>query len=277
VVPSIHTLTGTSVQNAVLLRGIDLAHYQETELFTLTAGRSLQPGDAERLAMVGSRLLETKGITVGDAIQLRGRDFTVVGIFHTGSYVDNEAWISLADAQRLLGWGEDVSVYLVPDEGILEENSVLPGGISVVRKGEGVRGVVFQYEPLIDLMSLVSLMLGAVVVLSMANIFLRLAWLRRRELAILRTVGFPPFSLAGYLFAQVGGITLAGLLLSALATQGIIAGEKLTVAGFSIAPRLEAATVVSSLGWAVFIMLAGSLLPALWISRMNLSGLLHSE
>ncbi len=147
IIPEIHTVTGVSVQDATLLRGIDLRQYQRLETFSMLSGRSLHPGDSPRLAMLGVLLAERKHLKTGDAISLRGRNFTVVGIFQNGTYMDNQAWISLADAQALLGWGQDVSVYIIPDQGILHEGDTLPGGLSVTRKGEDLHLVLPSTSP----------------------------------------------------------------------------------------------------------------------------------
>ena len=277
VVPEIHVFTGTSMQNATLLRGIDLKQYQHTETFTMNAGQPLLPGDPTRLAMIGSRLAENQLLAVGGTISLRGRNFAITGIFHTGTYADNEAWIALEDAQDLLGWGQDVSVYIIPDGGAIHEGDILSGEISVARRGEGMRGIAYQYQPIIDLMNIVALTLGAATILALANIFWRLAWLRRHELAILRTVGFPTGSLVGYLLAQAGGVTAAGVLMSGLATLAFTTGMKLAVSGFTITPRLNVPSVLNSLGWVAVIVLSGSLLPAWWLSHLNLAQLLRSE
>jgi ABC-type lipoprotein release transport system permease subunit len=277
VVPEIHVFTGTSIQNATLLRGIDLNQYQLTETFKIIAGRKLQSGDPSRLALIGSRLAENQHLGTGEIISLRGRNFTITGIFHTGTYADNEAWIALTEAQDLLGWGQDVSVYIIPDEGVIHEGDILSRGISVARRGEGMRSIAYQYQPIIDLMNIVALTLGAATILALANIFWRLAWLRRHELAILRTVGFPTGSLVGYLLAQASGVTMAGVLMSGFATLLFTTSMKLAVSGFTITPRLNVPNVLNSLGWVAIIVLAGSALPAWWLSHLNLAQLLHSE
>jgi len=277
VIPEIHALTGTSAQNAILLRGIDLEHYTRLESFSILSGRSLQPGDMPRQAMVGWRLARSRNLKIGDVISLRGRNFNIVGIFQNGTYMDNQAWISLADAQALLGWDQDVSIYIIPDEGILHEGDLLPGGISVSRKGESLQFIAAQFQPMIDLLRLVVAALGIATALALTNILWRLAWRRRHEMAILRTTGFPTFSLAGYLLAQAGGITLLGILLGALFTLVFITGVKVAVPSFTIVPRMEPQTALSSLGWVSLMMLTGSLLPVWWLSHLNLAQLLHSE
>ena len=277
IIPEIRAVTGTSVQNATLLRGIDLGQYTRLEGFTILSGRSLEPGDPPRLAMVGALLAERQDLKAGDSISLRGRDFTVVGIFQNGTYMDNQAWISLADAQALLGWGGDVSVYVIPDEGILHEGELLAGGLAVTRKGETLRLISAQYQPLLNMWQLVSLALGMGVSLTLASALWRLAWLRRHDMAILRTTGFPTRSMVGYLLVQAAGITLLGILLGGLFTVVLTTSIRLTVSSFTIVPRLDAGTLLSGLGWVGLIMLAGSLLPAWWLSHLNLAQLLHSK
>jgi ABC-type lipoprotein release transport system permease subunit len=269
---------GSRISSQVgLLRGIDLGQYTRLETFSMVSGRSLVTGDSPRQAMIGLRLAESRHLMVGESISLRGRYFDVIGIFQNGTYMDNQAWISLAAAQALLGWGQDVSAYVIPDEGIIHEGDSLPGGLSVTRKGESVRLLAAQYELPIVLLRYVALALGVAAALSLTNILWRLTWARRREMAILRTIGFSTVSLAGYLLAQAGGIILLGILIGSFFTVVFILSVRLTVTVFTIVPRLDAPALLPSLGWIGLMMLAGCLLPAWWLSRLNLARLLHSE
>lgn len=277
IIPEIRAVTGTSIQNATLLRGIDLEQYTRLEDFTILSGRRLQPGDPPRLAMVGALLADRQGLGLGDRISLRGRDFTIVGILQNGTYMDNQAWISLSDAQVLLNWGQDVSFYVIPDEGILHEGDFLAGGLSVTRKGENLRQIAAQYQPMLTLWRIVSVALGVGVSLTLANVLWRLAWMRRREMAILRTIGFRVTALVGYLFVQASGITLLGVLMGGFITVIFVTSIRLTVSSFTIVPRVDAAILVPGLGWVCLVMLAGSLLPAWWLGRLNLAQLLHSK
>ena len=277
IIPEIYAITGTAAQNAIMIRGIDLQQYTRLEPFSLLTGRSLQPGDVSRQAMIGWRLATSRKIGVGQMVSLRGRDFTVVGIFKNGTYMDNQAWISLADAQNLLGWGQDVSVYIIPQQSILHENDTPTPGVIVSRKGESLRYSATQFQPFFDLMSVEVFVMAISAGLILTNILWRLAWLRRREMAILRTTGFPTFSMVGYLLAQVSGITLLGILMSVLFTLLFTTGVKLFIPSFTIVPRLDTVEMLPGLGWIVLMLLAGSLVPAWWLSRLNLAQLLHSE
>jgi putative ABC transport system permease protein len=277
VIPEIHAITGTSAQNANMLRGIDLQQYAHVDDFTLKSGRKLEPGDPARSAMVGVKLAEGRNLHVGGTVSLRGRDFNIIGIFQTGAYMDNEAWIALADAQGLLGWGEDVSVYIIPDEGILHEGDLPLQGLSVARKGEGARFEADQFKPVMDLIGMVTLALGIAAALALTNILWRSAWSRRREIAILRTNGFPAASLAVYLLIQAVGVTLPGFLLGGGLTWFLTVGVKVAVTNFTITPQLNPSTILTGLGWCLLLMLAGSFIPAVWLNRLNLAQLLRSE
>ena len=277
VVPEIHDITGTSTLNAALIRGVDPRQYTLTESFTMLSGHSLRPGDPARSAMLGTDLAASRNLHVGGVVALRGRIFNVVGVFQTGTYADNEAWISLEDAQSLLGWGQDVSIYIIPDEGILHEGDTPLKGVSVARKGEGARFEVSQWQPVLDLIGIVTFAMGIATALALTNILWRSAWLRRHELAVLRTTGFPTLALGGYLLAQAAGVTILGLWMGAGLTWVFTSGVKMAVPGFTLNPRLDAASALISLGWIGLILVAGSLLPAWWLSHLNLAQLLHSE
>lgn len=273
VIPEIYAITGTAVRNAVLLRGVDLQYYTLLEPFQILAGRALAPGDQPRLAMVGWRLAESRQVRLGDDIWLRGRPFRVVGIFKNGTYMDNQAWIAIEDAQTLLGWGSDVSVYIVPQAQGLQP----PQGVMLSPKGETLRYALAQIQPLFDLMSVVLLVMTAAAALALANILWRVAWLHRREVAILRTVGFPAASTTGYLLVQALSITLLGVLLGGMFALAFTSSVRLLLPSFTIVPRLLPQRVLAGLAGVICLLLAGSLIPAVWLSRLNLAQCLHSE
>jgi ABC-type antimicrobial peptide transport system permease subunit len=93
----------------------------------------------------------------------------------------------------------------------------------------------------------------------------------------LRTTGFPILSLVGYLLVQAGWITLLGVLMGGLFTLVFTTGVKMVIPSFTIIPRLDVQMALSGLGWIGLMTLAGSLLPAWWLSHLNLAQLLHSE
>lgn len=276
-IPEIHTITGTTQQDAILLRGIPLQDYHRLETFKMLAGRPLQSGDSARLAMLGMRLAEERGLFPGDILSIRERNFTVVGIFEAETYAGNEAWISLEDAQALLGWGTDVSVFLIPRGEILQEGDILPGGISIVQQGDSGATLIAEWEPFFSLLYIVIDALGVAAAISLASILGRLAWLHRRELAILRSLGFGKTSLVAYLLSQGACITLLGLLIGWLGTLALGTLTKIETAGISIQASLDAKVVLSGVLYAAVITLVGSIIPVGWLTRLNLSALLRAE
>jgi putative ABC transport system permease protein len=247
------------------------------EKYQLVAGRPLQEGDQPRLAMIGSRLASLRKLLSGDIIQIRGRDFKIVGVFEAGTYAGNEAWISLQDAQALLGWGTDVSTYLIPDGETFKEGDTLPGGISIVKKGASSAALLAEWQPVFNLLAVVTSTLGVAAAVGLASILWRLAWLQRHEMAILRSIGFGKVSMAVYLFTQGGTISLLGFLVAGLGTLAIGSLTAFNASGVSINAIMNSRVILSSLMFAACITLAGSFVPTWWLNRLNLAGLLKSK
>jgi hypothetical protein len=276
-IPEIHDYTGTSITNIIILRGIDLERYQEVNFFKILAGRALQPGDARRTAMIGWRLADRLNLSPGQEMTLRGRQFLVMGTFQTGTYVDNEAWIALEDAQALLGYGKDVSIYIIPDEGILNPGDTLPGGVAIVKRGRGPQTSSNQFEPLFRIIELIYNALGIAAILTLANVLFRMAWIHRRELAILRCVGFRACALVVYLLSQALVLTWVGVILGTLSTALLFSFLSTDLVGMTLHPSISLHTGMAGLGQSTGIALFGTVLPAWWFNRLNLADQLRSE
>lgn len=221
-VPEIHQIVGTNLANGTLIKGIRLADYPRTNTFTLTEGRMLQADDQSRLAMIGATLANTKKLTLGSDVLLRGRKFRVVGIFKTGSLQDNEAWISLEDAKNLLNYGEDVSLFLIPDGGPLKAGDLLSPEILVTQRGES--GGIFNSSvtSFLNFYSMVGALVGIATAITLGNMLFRLAYLRRQEFGILKSIGFGFKGLALYFFTQAGTIIFSGIIIGILTAILII-------------------------------------------------------
>jgi len=70
--------------------------------FRLSAGRRLEEGD-RRVAVLGVDLAKRRGLEPGDTIELRGKEFTVVGTLERTymTVTDASAYVPLADAQQI--------------------------------------------------------------------------------------------------------------------------------------------------------------------------------
>ena len=276
-VAEIHAIVGTSLQDVVLLRGVDLESYPELDSFVIRAGRGLQPGDSPRQAMIGRRLAERLEAMPGDSIRLRGRPFEVIGVFETGSYTENEAWVPLAGAQELLGWDQDVSLYVVTDDGLLTPGEQLLDGVSVVRRGELWSTFPRQWEGLIALIGTVTQALGLAAAFSLAAMLWRLAWQRRRQIAILRSLGFSRTVFSIYLVVQGASVAFAGGACGVLGALALLRWVRPTLAGVSLRPHLTADLLISTGVWLGFLTLLSVVVPVWVLGRRRVAELMSGE
>lgn len=278
-VPEIHQIVGTTLANGMLMRGVSLEDYQSVTAFSMVAGTALEPDSASKLAMVGRTLAEIEKIKVGDKIRVRGRDFSVIGIFSTGTYQDNEVWISLKDAQNLINYGEDVSIYFIPDGGSLQEGDSFAEGVSIGRKGEMGRTYGREVASFYNYMGMVAIFAGVATIITLTNLLWRLAWLHRREFGIIRTLGFGRRWLIFYLFVQAAIILVIGLTLGWILAKTLIIAEtnKLTAFGIGVIPAWNLRTFLTAAGVFSLVLFIGIAYPAIRINRMSIPDLLGRE
>jgi putative ABC transport system permease protein len=278
-IPEIHQVVGTSISNAIMLRGMRLEDLYKVSPFTMISGRALSPGDLTRLAMVGENLARRLKLSTGDKIKLRGRDFDVVGIFKTGSYEDSQAWISLADAQNLLNYGSDVSIYFIPDDGSLQEGANLSKGVAVSRRGDSGNTYGKELKVFFRYLGLISGFLGVATVITLTNLLWRLSWLHRREFGIIRTVGFGPWSVVTYLITQSAVILGFGMVNGGLFAVLVVIARIQNFSGFGISlPPVWDLGTISLIAFVTLIIAGiGIALPAAKINRMTVPELLGRE
>jgi ABC-type lipoprotein release transport system permease subunit len=276
-VAEIHAIVGTSLEDAVLLKGVDLERYPGLDSFVIRAGRGLEPGDSPRRAMIGTRLAERLEAVPGDTIRLRGRPFEVIGIFETGSYTENEAWVPLAGAQELLGWGRDVSLYVVTDDGRLTSGDQLLDGVSVARRGELWSTFPRQWDGLMALIGTVTQAIGLAAAFSLAAMLWRLAWRRRRQIAVLRSLGFSRTVFAIYLAVQGASVAFAGGACGVLVALALLRWVRPTLAGVSLRPHLTADLLMSTGVWLGFLTLLSVVVPVWALGRRRVAELMSGE
>lgn len=274
-VAEIHTVTGTTGADAVLLAGVDPDHYRDLDPYHLRAGRHLRSGESRRTAIIGITLANRFGIGQGDAIRLRGRDFGVVGVFELGTYLDDAAIVPLADAQRLLGWGSDVSLFVVPDDGSLTTGQLLPGGLAVAQRGDVA--LIDEWAPLLALLaSAVRLLaLGAVAVLAVA--LWRLAWLHRVDLGLLRLLGFPRRSVAVFLGTQAMVLVAVSSGVGVVAAVAVAPALARTTLGVTIVPVVDESVLVRAGLGGVLVFVVALCVPLFALLRRGVTGLVRHD
>lgn len=230
-------LLGPAEIRGVQLRGVDPA----TELKTSALGSLMVDGTLEALKpgafgiVIGRTLAEQLGVKVGDAVIMlvsqgittpagvvpRMRRFRVTGVFYAGMYEFDRAlvFINIADAQRLLRFGEDVSGVRLAIRDPLQAATVVRavanawGGGVYVTDWTREHGNFFRSIQLTR--SIIFVILLLVVGVAAFNIVSTLVMVvrdKRGEIAILRTLGATPaailtiFVLQGALVGVVGTV-----------------------------------------------------------------------
>lgn len=277
IIPAVHSFTTLAGREVQFVYGVDLEQYQQVEHFELLSGRALQAGDSDRDTMIGYLLAEKIKANVGDSITLRGRDFRIIGIFRKGTFTDNDAWISLQSAQALLGWGEDVSYYIIPDEGLVNVGELVDKGITISRRGESVYASARQYLQIMDLFSFIIQLMGIGTIITMGSLIMRITYLHRYQLALLRTCGFSQISLYLYILTQGGIIFFSGFSIGLFVSLLFPLAYQLNVNGWQINPSFQMLDIFISFCYLMGIVLIGILIPVVWLNRLNLSNLLRSE
>ena len=276
-IPEINQAVGTSTSNAILMRGVPPEYLYTVNPFELVSGRALQPGDDARLAMGGSILATRLELEVGENINLRGRDFLVIGLFTTGSYADNQVWISLTDAQELLGYGSDVSIYYIPDGGILQAGASPEQGVIIFEHGEAGQSYKEEVMKVYRYLGLVGVFLGIATLITLTNTLWRLAWLHRRQFGIIRALGFGKWAVAFYLFIQAALILFIGTIFGGTFAFSIVLSQITSAShfGLSFVPSWDLNTITMIVFLTSLFAGIGVFLPTARINRMNIPELLR--
>ncbi|HTX31881.1 MAG TPA: ABC transporter permease [Solirubrobacteraceae bacterium] len=190
-----------------------------------TAGR---PPAAGQVA-VGDLLASQLHLVPGGTISLHHRAVAVAGIYHSGTAFQDQGVItSLAEAQRLAGRTPQevttIAVRVAPQVPVATAQRRLlrtfPGLQAISTPDEALRaGANSQLiSKAVVLIVVLALIIG---VLAVANTMLAAVLERRRELALLATIGWSPRQLAGLVLGEAVAVSVigtgVGLLLGYLA------------------------------------------------------------
>ena len=99
----------TGLDANLIVRGVTPAAFDLHQAVQVVEGRNFATGKSELIAGRGAHL-EFAGIDIGSTLDVRGGEWTVVGIFEAdGSAFESELWMDLAVAQSAFRRGESVS------------------------------------------------------------------------------------------------------------------------------------------------------------------------
>ena len=196
-------------------------------LLVLTAGRAISPGRVD----VGDQLAHQLHLEVGATLRLGGRTFAVAGVFHSSITEEDTGVITvLSDAQALAGrTGDEATTFAVrvtprttAARAAEELSKAFPALLAISEPSEAIRaGANNQLiGKAVLLIVVLALIIGA---LGVANTMLAAVLERRRELALLATIGWSARQLGGLVLGEAVAVsalgTAAGLLLGVAASK----------------------------------------------------------
>ena len=256
-----------------IVLGLDRSGFAARQLVILS-GRGITPGQA----LAGDALAGQLHLHAGSTLRIDRRRFPVAGVFHTGlSYEDSGVVLTLADAQALAGrTPTEVSTFAVklrpqtPEAtGERELARAFPGLVPIADPGEAVRAGAntVLISKAVLLVAVLALIIGG---LAVANTMLAALLERRRELALLATVGWSAPQLGSLVLSESLAVSLlgtaAGVLLG-LAASELLPGA-LGLGGF-ISPALTAWGVGRAALIGVAIGTLGAIYPIWQVTRMR--------
>jgi len=203
------------------------------------AGRFLQPGD-EGVAVADTSYASQSHLAVGDQVTVAGKPFTVVGLVDTsraGQLANANLYLRLADAQALSTAAPNVRAvfdFRADDANILFVKADASKAAAVADQLKGILGnqaivttpgsfndVLGSTFDLIDRFGLLVGLAGLLI--AMAGLLRTTAaslWERRRDVGLMRAVGWRRRDVVGQLLAETLALTalggLIGLALAAL-------------------------------------------------------------
>jgi putative ABC transport system permease protein len=235
-------------------------------------GRSLAPPD-KRKAMLGRVLAMNLNRKVGDAVDVSGETFQVVGIIESESWFENGALIiPLADLQWMMGRQGQVTAFMVAAEDGSDPRAIEALARRIERAVHGVAAIpardFVQANVQIRLVqamawatSVIALILGSLGVL---NTMVMAVFERTREIGVLRALGWRKRRILALILGESMALGLAGVVAgTALGYAGVRALSLSPTGRQFIAPDLPPAILGVGVALGMGLSLLGGLYPAL--------------
>jgi putative ABC transport system permease protein len=248
-----------------------LADYQP-ELH-ITAGRMFTPGLHELIAS-NKCVRQYTDFSVGSKRHMRGGDWTVVGNFDLASTV----CIVFGDGDTILSaFGRNTynqaNVMLESPAAFEQLSRALKANSSLHLKVQHEAEIFEQNMQQINgILNFVSYFVGSIMALAAtigaANSLYAIVDSRRRDLAILRAVGFSSVPIIASFLSESILLALPGALIGALVAWLLFNGLLASPLGASFHMAVTPSLALLGLGWALCIGFVGGLLPAVRAARV---------
>lgn len=260
----------------VLVRGLAPGG-PEFDDVRVVEGRLLADGD-EDAVMLGHVLAGNLGKRVGETIELiEGRPLRIVGIYETFSLYENGSVLMLlGPMQRLLQREGEVSGFAVVCRR-KDEASVRRLCDEIARLGPRIEAMPTSrfLDSIVDLrraramawfVSTVALLVGAIGTLNTMSMSV---FERRREIAVLRALGWRKSRVVRMILGEAVVLALAGAVVGTVGAWGWLqALTRWTAAGRLVSGQIAPSVVLHALAVAVLIGLFGGLYPSILAARV---------
>jgi putative ABC transport system permease protein len=255
----------------------------------LATGRTLTPQDDGNVVVLGSTMATARGVAAGDTIEIRGREFEVVGTLQpTLTAPDSTALVPLSAAQEMFieslpplitdsvepeelvnqivvypSAGADVDEVAAQIEGAVANSATLTGA----QFDEQVGASTAIFNAIIIGVAVISLVVGG---LSVINTMAMSVAERTREIGIRRAIGGSRGRIIRALVAEAGLIGLIGGLIGlGLGALVVVLANEAGRAGGSVLFDLTAETALFAVGFSTILGMLAGVIPAWSAARLD--------
>lgn len=298
------------------VNNLSLASVYGGSTVTYTSGAAFDPTKDENVAVIGSGLATKNNLSVGSTFIAYDTAINVTGIYDTGTqFANNTVIMPLATLQRLSGQTGAITAATVTVNSIDNMDSVVAAikntlgtAADVTSNQDTAASAVAPLENVktIAMYSLVAaLIAGAVIILLTMVMIVRE---RRREIGVMKAIGSSNIKTVVQFMVESVTLTVIGLIVglsiavavsapitnalvqtsesSSTSMQPGVPGRGFGRSGVSAVASTSLRTVETSVGWqtlgqgvaaALVIAVAGSAVPAYFISRVRPSEVMRAE
>src|SRR4051794_15679053 len=257
---------------SAIVFGIDPSSFAGQRLVITAGQRQTGPGEV----ILGDQFAKQAKLTPGARIQIKGKPYTVVGVFHSGvTFEDSGAVIRLADAQVIAGHPGGATTMAIAMDRDAKAGATtktierrFPGTVAINDPGQAARADAnsLLISKAVLVIVVLALALGGI---GVTNTMVMAVLERERELALLSAVGWSPGRVASLILAEGVGVSLLG---AGIGLALGLAGAQVVVSALSaeafVSPDITAWGLGRGALVGVAIGVLGGLYPAWRVTRL---------
>jgi putative ABC transport system permease protein len=262
----------------VFLRGVDPLRYPQVHRFQMDDAQWTIFSQTKNAAIVGQRLLERMGWTVGDEVELRQLKLrtTIVGVIPIqGIDIENHMLIHRSFLQVLRNAEGQISYVLVLPakdsdpldvaKAIDSRMALSPVPTKTVSAAMYAEAIVNEFMGFAKYLNFVGVLIVIVTLLGAANGISMGVRERIREIGMLKAIGFAPNLLLVLILLESTALSFIGGLVGVVLSALVIGSKAASLSGLT----LTAIQVCYGLLFAVLVGVGGGIVPALCAVRLK--------